>query len=190
MSEDRALHAFQEANKIRDIRPLRHYLIHYVLPYEDQWPIMRELGIGVCMQPTIVGTMGESAVFHESQAMINQAAGLMFKNHILVGGSSDSPVVTPDPMLGMYYAITRHDEVGGGTIGNDDTKVTPIQALIMYTKNAAFFSHDDDKMGSVEVGNFADMCLFNEDFIIGDVEDYRTTKVQKTILGGKVVYEA
>lgn len=190
MSEDRALHAFQEANKIRDIRPLRHYLIHYVLPYEDQWPIMRELGVGVCMQPTIVGTMGESAVFHESQAKINQAAGLMFKNHILVGGSSDSPVVTADPMLGMYYAITRHDEVGGGTIGDDDTKVTPIQALIMYTKNSAFFSHDDDKMGSVEVGNFADMCLFDNDFIIGDVEDYRTTKVKKTILGGKVVYEA
>lgn len=190
LSEDRALHAFQEANKIRDIRPLRHYLIHYVLPCEDQWPIMRELGIGVCMQPTIVGTMGESAVFHDDQAMINQAAGLMFKNHILVGGSSDSPVVSPDPIMGMYYAITRHDEVTGGTISNgDDAKVTPVQALIMWTKNSAFFSHDDDKMGSVEVGNFADMVLFDDDFIAGPVENYRTTTVAKTILGGKVVYE-
>ena len=44
-------------------------------------------------------------------------------------------------------------------------------------------------MGSVEVGNFADMCLFDNDFIIGDVEDYRTTTVAKTILGGAVVYE-
>ena len=134
--------------------------------------------------------MGESAVFHDDQAMINQAAGLMFKNHILVGGSSDSPVVSPDPIMGMYYAVTRRDEVTGGTLSNgDDAKVTPMQALIMWTKNAAFFSHDDDKMGSVEVGNFADLCLFDEDFLAGDVEAYRTTKVATTILGGKVVYE-
>ncbi len=59
----------------------------------------------------------------------------------------------------------------------------------MWTKNAAFFSHDDDKMGSVEVGNFADMCLFDNDFIAGNVEDYRTTKVATTILGGEVMYE-
>ena len=59
----------------------------------------------------------------------------------------------------------------------------------MWTKNSAFFSHDDDKMGSVEVGNFADLCLFDNDFVTGDVEAYRDTKVAKTILGGKVVYE-
>ena len=43
-------------------------------------------------------------------------------------------------------------------------------------------------MGSIEVGNFADMCLFDEDFITGDVEAYRTTKVSTTVLAGKVVY--
>ena len=151
---------------------------------------MRELGVGVCLQPTIVSQMGEEPLFWPEQAERFQSPGLMFREGILAGGSSDSPVVTPDPMLGMYYAITRLDETTGKILSKgDESKVTPIQALIMYTKNAAFFSHDDDKMGSVEVGNFADMCLFDEDFIIGDVEDYRTTKVSKTILGGAVVYE-
>ena len=115
----------------------------------------------------------------------------MFKNGILAGGSSDSPVVSADPMMGMYYAITRLDETTGRTdvlSKGDESRVTPIQALIMYTKNSAFFSHDDDKMGSIEVGNFADMCLFDEDFITGDVEAYRTTKVSTTVLAGKVVY--
>ena len=49
-SEDRALHAFQEANKIRPVKELRHYLIHYQLPYEDQWPIMQELGVEMCIR--------------------------------------------------------------------------------------------------------------------------------------------
>ena len=190
MAEDRALHAFAEADKIRPVKELRHYLIHYQLPYEDQWPIMRELGVGVCLQPTLVSTMGEAPLFWPEQSERFQSAGLMFKNGILAGGSSDSPVVSPNPMLGMYYAITRKDETTGGVLSKgDESKVTPIQALIMWTKNSAFFSHDDDKMGSIEVGNFADMCLFDTDFIEGDVEAYRTTTPAKTFLGGKVVYE-
>ena len=80
-------------------------------------------------------------------------------------------------MLGMYYAITRLDETTGKTLSKgDESKVTPIEALIMWTKNSAFFSHDDDKMGSVEVGNFADLCLFDNDFVTVDVEAYRDTK--------------
>ena len=187
---DRALHAFQEAAKIKDIKPLRHYLIHYVLPYPEQWPIMKELGIGACMQPTIVSTMGEAPLYWPEQAVHNQSAGQMFKNGITVGGSSDSPVVDPNPMTGMYYAITRIDETSGEILSvGDEDKVSPIEALIMYTKNSAFFSHDDDKMGSVEVGNFADLCLFDNDFIEGPVEDYLTTTVAKTFLGGTCVFE-
>lgn len=190
MAEDRALHAFEEANKIRPVKELRHYLIHYQLPYEEQWPIMRKLGVGVCLQPTLVSTMGEAPIFWPEQSIRFQSPGLMFSNGILAGGSSDSPVVSPNPLLGMYYAITRLDETTGETLSRgDESKVTPIEALIMWTKNSAFFCHDDDKMGSIEVGNFADICLFDNDFITGDIEDYRTTKVSKTILGGKVVYE-
>ena len=130
------------------------------------------------------------SLFWPEQVERFQSPGLMFSNGIIAGGSSDCPVVTPDPLLGMYYAITRVDETTGKTLSKgDESKVTPIQALIMWTKNAAFFSHDDDKMGSVEVGSFADMCLFDNDFIAGNVEDYRTTKVATTILGGEVMYE-
>ena len=61
----------------------------------------------------------------------------------------------------------------------------------MYTKNSAFFSHDDDKMGSVEVGNFADFAILDRDcFASDDPQDIRDAKVVKTVLGGKVVYAA
>lgn len=187
---DMALRAYQKANEVAPIWDSRWYLIHYQFPQDDQWPIVRDLNVGVCLQPTIVSTMGEAPQFYEEQALRIQSPGLMFKNGVLAGGSSDSPVVSPDPMMGMYYAITRLDETTGDTLSKgDESKVTRKQALIMWTKNAAFFSHDDDKMGSVEVGNFADLCLFDHDFLEGDIEDYRTTKVFMTILDGKVVYE-
>ena len=190
-AEDMALNAFEEANKINPVKPRRHYLIHYQFPREDQWPRMRELGIGATVQPTLVSTMGEAPQFYEEQAMRIQSPGLLFKNGIACGGGSDSPVVPPDPIMGMYYAITRLDETTGNILSNgDESKVSPIEALIMWTKNSAWFLHDDEKLGSIEVGNLADMVLFPCDFIAGDVEGYRTVKVEKTILGGKVIYEA
>lgn len=186
---DMAITAFEEANKISPIQDRRDYLIHYVLPHEDQWDKMKELNINVTMQPTIVSTLNESPVFFEKQARWNQGAGLMFKNGILCGGSSDSPVVSPDPIRGMYYAVTRLDEATGNILG-EECKVTPEQALIMWTKNSAYFFHDDDKLGSIEVGNLGDLVVLDHEFLTDDPEDIKTLKVEKTILGGKVVYEA
>lgn len=186
---DMALNAFEEANKIKPITNEHHYLIHYQFPQDDQWPIMRKLNIGVALQPTIVSTMGEAPQFFDHQVSRIQSPGLLFKNGILAGGSSDSPVVSPDPRLGMYYAITRLDETTGNILG-EESRVTPNQALIMYTKNAAWFSHDEDKLGSIEVGNLADLVLMDRPFLSCDVEEYREMQVLKTILGGEVVYEA
>lgn len=186
---DMAIAAFEEANKQKPFNDTRNYLIHYVLPHEDQWGKMKELGLCVAMQPTIVSTMNESPVFFEDQARWNQGAGLMFKNGIICGGSSDSPVVTPDPILGMYYAVTRLD-IHTGKILGEECRVTPEQALIMWTKNAAYFYHDDDKLGSIEVGNLADLVVVDHEFLTDDPEDIKSLKVEKTILGGKVVYEA
>ncbi|MDR1015784.1 MAG: amidohydrolase [Coriobacteriales bacterium] len=190
-AEDMALNAFEEADKISPVWDRRHYLIHYQFPRDDQWERMRRLNVGVTVQPTLVSTMGEAPQFYEEQAERIQSPGLMFKNGIICGGGSDSPVVPPDPVMGMYYAITRLDETTGNTLSRgDESKVSPLEALIMWTKNAAFFLHDDDRLGSIEVGNLADFALFPSDFISDDVEAYRTAKVEKTILGGTVVYEA
>ena len=89
----------------------------------------------------------------------------------------------------MYYAVTRLDITTGEILG-EECRVTPRQALIMWTKNSAYLSHDDDKMGSVEVGNFADLLLINHEFLTDDPEDIKNVKVERTILGGKTVYTA
>ena len=89
----------------------------------------------------------------------------------------------------MYYAVTRLDITTGEILG-EECRVTPRQALIMWTKNSAYLSHDDDKMGSVEVGNFADLLLINHEFLTDDPEDIKNAKVERTILGGQTVYTA
>ena len=187
---DMALEAFEAAEKISPVWNRRHYLIHYCLPHDDQFEKMKRMNVGVTMQPTIVSEMGEKPCLFDDQYGRNQSSGLMFKQGIICGGSSDCPVVDPNVLRGMYYAVTRKDMVYGGVMGGEEAQVSPTEALIMYTKNSAFFSHDDDKMGSIEVGNYADMVILDHDFITDDPEDILKTKVETTLLGGKVVYQA
>lgn len=188
-ASDMAIEAFAAAHAQKPINDKRNYLIHYCLPHEDQWDKMKEMNISATQQPTIACTLGEAAILYEEQAMINQGCGRLFNAGILVGGSSDCPVVTCDPLTGMYYAVTRYDETTGKVLG-EECKVTPQQALIMWTKNGAYFTHDDDKMGSVEVGNLADVLIIDREFITDDPKDIMNAKVETTILGGEVVYQA
>ena len=111
-----------------------------------------------------------------------------FDHGIIIGGSSDSPVVSSDPLLGMYAAITRYD--ADGQIFNGQERLTPAQALIMWTKNAAYFSHDDHVMGSVEIGNAADYVLLDTPILEVEPEKIKNAKVLRTILGGETVYQA
>ena len=190
-TEDMALAAFAESDRRKPAKHLRNYLIHYVIPHEDQWPIMRELGIAATQQPTIACTMGELKMqcFQPEDERRNQGSGLLWKNGILCGGSSDCPVVTCDPLTGMYHAVKRIDETCGELLG-EECKVTPQQALIMWTKAGTWFSFDEDKMGSVEVGNFADLVIINHEFLSGDPEEIKSAKVEMTLLGGKPTFRA
>jgi len=60
----------------------------------------------------------------------------------------------------------------------------------MWTKASAYFSHDEDVMGSIEVGNYADYVLLDRDVVECPAEDIPGTKVLATVLNGKVVYES
>lgn len=190
-TEDMAIEAFEAAHRQKPINEMRNYIIHYVIPHEDQWPRMKAMNISVTQQPTISCTLGELQAknFQPEDELRNQGSGLMFKNGILCGGSSDCPVVTCDPIEAMYHAVTRIDETCGVVL-DEECKVTPEQALIMYTKNSAYLMHADDRMGSVEVGNYADLVVLDREFLTDDPNDIRNAKVLQTILGGRVVYEA
>ena len=64
------------------------------------------------------------------------------------------------------------------------------QALRMVTINAARFISEDDKLGSLEKGKYADLVVLSGDYMA--VPDDRLDELEPmiTVVGGKVVYEA
>jgi hypothetical protein len=60
----------------------------------------------------------------------------------------------------------------------------------MNTVNAAFASFEEGIKGSIAPGKLADMVVLSEDPIKSPPEQIRDIRVEMTIIGGKVVWEA
>lgn len=107
---------------------------------------------------------------------------------IITAGASDSPVVPNNPLMGIYGAITRL--TSSKRKMDQKESITAMQALALYTINAAYASHEEKIKGSIVPGKLADMVLLSDDPIRVSPEKIKEIKVQMTVIGGKVVWEA
>jgi predicted amidohydrolase YtcJ len=60
----------------------------------------------------------------------------------------------------------------------------------MYTINGAYASFEEDIKGSITRGKLADMVLLSDDPTQTPPEEIKNIKVEMTIIGGEVVWEA
>jgi predicted amidohydrolase YtcJ len=114
----------------------------------------------------------------------------LMKSGVVIANGSDFPVEEPNPMLGFYAAITRQDPQGhpeGGWMA--DQRMTREEALASFTKNAAYAAHMEQELGSIEPGKLADFVVLSRDIMTVPARDILTTRVLKTIIGGRIVYE-
>ena len=104
---------------------------------------------------------------------------------------SDFPVESPNPMLGIYAAITRQDLKGqppGGWL--PDQKVSRIQALAGFTRTAAYAAFMEREVGMLKEGMRADFVVLNADPLTIPPRQIADLKPLSTWVDGKAVYEA
>ncbi len=107
---------------------------------------------------------------------------------LIVAASSDSPVVPNNPLVGIYAAVTRLAESGQQLLPEEC--ISAKQALAMYTTNAAYASFEEAIKGSITQGKLADIVVLSSDPTRSPPEQIKDIKVEMTIIGGKVVWEA
>jgi len=105
-----------------------------------------------------------------------------------VAGSSDCPVVPANPLIGIYAAVARRDESGQRLLPGEG--ISASQALAMYTTNAAYVQFEEGIKGSLAPGKLADMVVLSNDPTKSPPERTKDIRVEMTIIGGKVVWEA
>ena len=101
--------------------------------------------------------------------------------------SSDSPVIDPNPLVGMYGAVTRRAQTG--EIVGESEGISAENALRLYTINGAYASFQEADKGSIEVGKLADLALLDEDPTKVAAERIREINVTMTVVGGQVVWQ-
>ncbi len=104
-------------------------------------------------------------------------------------GSDGGSVALLAPWLHMYYMVTGKN--AAGVVVNPGQTLTRLQALRAFTIDNAWFTGDEDKLGSIEVGKLGDVAVLSGDFLdparVPDDAIKHLSSVM-TILGGKIVY--
>jgi len=106
--------------------------------------------------------------------------------HLTFG--SDAPIESLDPLKGIYAAVLRK-KVGEEESWNPTEQVRVEEAVFAYTQAASYASYEENFKGSIQVGKLGDVVVLSQDIFEIDPEMIPETKVEYTILGGKIVYQ-
>jgi predicted amidohydrolase YtcJ len=113
----------------------------------------------------------------------------LLRTGVIIAHGSDFPVEQPNPLLGIYAAITRQDPQGrppGGWL--PDQRMSREQALRSFTLDAAYAAHAETVVGSLEAGKLADLVVLSRDILRVPTREILTTTVRMTMIGGEIVY--
>ncbi|PHS68355.1 MAG: hypothetical protein COB12_00435 [Flavobacterium sp.] len=112
----------------------------------------------------------------------------LLKTGIPLGAGTDACLVVPlNPWYSIYYMVTGKDVAG--TLVNPNETISRLDALKMYTLGSAWFSFDEQQMGSLEEGKLADMVILNKDVLAISDEELKLIRAEMTYVNGEKVYE-
>jgi predicted amidohydrolase YtcJ len=171
---------------------LRHRIEHAQVVTPEDIPRFKQLGILPSMQPTHATSdqnMAEQRVGRE------RIKGAYAWRTFLDQGSkiacgSDFPIESPNPFEGLHAAVTRQNNAGvpaGGWYKNQAMTLT--EAFRCFTLDAAYAARQEDVIGSLETGKWADFILVDRDIFKIPAEQLGKTQVLQTWMGGKRVYK-
>jgi predicted amidohydrolase YtcJ len=147
------------------------------------------LGIMVVTQPSFIHYNGERYLKTVAHDRLKHLYPLKtFLNYgISVAGSSDCPIVPPNPLIGIFAAISRMADTGDPV--GEEQKISPPEALQMYTQSGARASFEETIKGTITPGKLADLVVLNGDPTRLAPNEMKHLQVEKTMIGGEVVWE-
>ncbi|MGI9259971.1 MAG: amidohydrolase [Gammaproteobacteria bacterium] len=168
---------YEAANEIAPIADLRWQLTHVHEIDQEVLDRLIALGAGVTVQnQKFFATEGGSPPYR-----------MIVDSGIPVGGGTDSTVRHPiNPWFSIYYMVTGKNVLGDAI--NADQAITRLEALKLYTIGSAWFSHDDDDIGTIETGKLADFAVLSDNPLTVMEDELLNVTSDLTIVGGNVVH--
>jgi predicted amidohydrolase YtcJ len=187
---DLALDAFDAAAAKYPRRDPRHRIEHFAAARPDQVARVAALGVIPVGQGRFATELGDgmlASVGKDRHSWLYRQRSLLDAG-VALPGSSDRPVVTGTPLLGIHDMVNRR--TASGAPFNAGEAVTAEEALRAYTWGSAYASKAEHVKGSIEVGKLADFAVLSEDPTAVSPDRIAGLEVIATIIDGELRYSA
>jgi len=183
------LKSYAKAMKAFPRKDCRHRIEHCGFLDGPLMEEMREMGVVAALGLPFLYELGDSyiTVFGQDRLQCVYPLRSLIERGIVAGLSSDAPVIDPNPLTGIYFALTRKTPTGQ-TIAPHEA-VSVLQAIRAYTMSGAYATFEEQIKGSLEPGKLADLVILSEDILKTSPEKILSIKADLTMVDGKVVYE-
>ncbi len=151
----------------------------------------KELKVIASMQPSHLLTdmnWAESRL-GPKRAEHSYAWAEFLRRGVTLAFGTDYPVEPVTPFRGIYAALTRMSEDGRKSY-YPSQKINIEQAISAYTTGSAFAEFAEKQKGKLAPGMLADFVVLDQDITAALPPKILQTKVLRTVVGGKTVYEA
>ena len=101
---------------------------------------------------------------------------------------SDYTASPAEPLLWLRSEVTRTD--ASGHVWGANQRITTLEAIRCSTVNGAHATFEEHLKGRLEPGQLADLVVWDHDLLHTDPAQFMNVKVERTMLGGRWVYEA
>ena len=170
----------------------RFRLIHMTTLNASLVERMSKLPVIVDVQPVFIPInvrSADSRMGDTERGAYTFAYKKMMDAGLMLTGGSDSPCDSFNPLDGVYALVNRKDYTGYPEGGwHPQECIGVYDALRMYTYNAAYSSYEENIKGTIKEGKLADFVVLDADVFKVDPMKIKDIKVEKTYLGGKLVY--
>ena len=152
-------------------------------------PRFRELGVIASMQgihtisdaPWLPGKLGVQRAEEESYLFRS-----LWDLGVVVTNGTDTPVEDADPIPSFYGMVAR--VTSDGSVFTPEQRLTREEALRAYTINNAYAAFQENELGSITPGKYADITVLSRDIMSVPEDQIPGTEVVYTIVGGQVKF--
>ncbi len=183
------LDIFERVNREAPITNLRWSIAHLNDASPASLRRMKALGVGWTVQDAMYFT-GEQFQKQEGVEAARRAPPVETAKEIgvVVGAGTDAHrVASYNPFTALQWFLDGKTVSGVAIRGPEETP-SRAEALRLYTTGSAWFAHDEDQRGSLEVGKLADLAVLSKDYMTAPVGEVGGIESLLTMVGGRIVY--
>ncbi len=184
---DALLDEYEALNREKPIKGYRWVFSHLDQVDEKELRRMQNLGMyaGIHSRPLIQGAQMHEV--HNDVAWDMPPFKRIQDSGIIWGlGSDATAVTTSNPFYSLYFAVTGK-MINGEKVNRQS--ITREQALIAHTRSNAYFIFQEDNLGTLQAGKYADLLVLDKDYMTVPADQIKGIKPVATMVGGKFVFK-